>query len=89
MVGLNGWSFDASHGIPRVSDMVSMSVILYEKAASCSEWGELGPSVGMGNPHGSWVWVPSGYGYGSRKVNPHHNPYPHQWVLTHDGYGCG
>ena len=39
----------------------------------------LGPSVGMGNPCGSWVWVPSGYGYGSVKVNPHHNPYPHQW----------
>ena len=49
----------------------------------------LGPSMGMGNPCGSWVWVPSGYGYGSRKVNSHHNPYPRQWVLTHGGYGCG
>ena len=50
---------------------------------------KVGPSMGMGNPCGSWVWVPSGCGYGSRKVNPHHNPYPRQWVLTHGGYGCG
>ena len=24
----------------------------------------LGNSVGMGNPHGLWVWVSCGYGYG-------------------------
>jgi hypothetical protein len=37
----------------------------------------VGICTGWGNPHGSRVWVPSGYGYGLGFCDPHTNPYPH------------
>jgi len=37
---LKGWSLDSSQGMPRQSEMVLISHMLYVKSASCSDRGE-------------------------------------------------
>jgi len=72
VVGPNGWSFDVSHGMPRISDNLSMSVKLYEKVALCLQRGEMCDKSCMGAEQSSLnsSVLPSAVAWPSNHMRP-------------------